>query len=90
MFHKKCEDCGLKHASCGVPGGAKTRARWCSGCAKGHQGAVNTLNNKCEDCQLKHASCGVPGEGKKARWCAGCAKGHPGAVNPHAPGARRR
>ena len=36
--HKMCEGCGLKHPSYGLP--AERKARWCSGCAKGHAGAV--------------------------------------------------
>ena len=36
---KKCEGCGLKAPSFGLPAEGKKK-RWCSGCAKGHPGAV--------------------------------------------------
>ena len=69
--HKKCEGCGLKQANFSLP--AEGKARWCSGCAKGHAGAVDVNNKKCEGCQLKHANFGLPAEGNKRRWCGDCA-----------------
>jgi hypothetical protein len=54
--------------------------RWCSGCAKGHAGAVDVVSKKCEGCGLKQPHFGLPAEGRK-RWCSGCAKGHEGAVD---------
>jgi hypothetical protein len=71
-------------ASLGFP--AQGKARWCTGCAKAHTGAVNVVNKKCEDCQLKLPSFGLPSEGtsvrdRKVRWCSGCSKGHVGAEN---------
>ena len=67
-------------ASLGFP--AQGKARWCTGCAKAHTGAVNVVNKKCEDCQLKLPSFGLPRVGKNTkRWCGGCAKGHAGAVD---------
>jgi hypothetical protein len=74
---KKCEGCGLKQPSFGLP--AEGKKRWCGGCAKGHKGAVNVGSKKCEGCGLKQPSFGLPSEGKM-RWCGGCAKGHKGAV----------
>ena len=40
--HKKCEGCGLKEASFGLPDGGKTvvRRRWCANCAKKQAGGV--------------------------------------------------
>ena len=54
---KKCEDCGLKQPSFGLPGdvgkrGLKRR-RWCSGCADGHEGSVDLASKMCEDCTVK-------------------------------------
>ena len=54
----------------GLP--AEGKRRWCSGCAKGHAGAVDVNSKKCEGCGVKAPSLGLPAEGKK-RWCAGCA-----------------
>ena len=39
VSRKKCEDCQLKQPSFGLP--AEGKKRWCSGCAKGHAGAVD-------------------------------------------------
>jgi hypothetical protein len=72
-----CEDCGLKRASCGVPGDTKKR-RWCVPCSRQHEGAQLT-RNRCEDCGLKQARCGVPGDTKKQRWCVPCGRQHEGA-----------
>jgi hypothetical protein len=72
-----CEDCGLKHASCGVPGDTKKK-RWCRPCSQQHGGARST-RDLCEDCGLKRASCGVPGVSKKVRWCRPCSRQHEGA-----------
>ena len=36
----KCEECGQKHASCGLVGDEKRERRWCCACGKQH-GAVN-------------------------------------------------
>jgi hypothetical protein len=77
VVSKKCEGCGLKQPSFGLP--AEGKRRWCGGCAKGHAGAVDIQSKKCEDCELKRANFGLPAEGR-ARWCGGCAKGHAGAV----------
>jgi hypothetical protein len=74
---KKCEDCGLKQPSCGLP--TEGKRWWCGGCAKGHVGAADLVSKKCEDCGLKQASCGLPSEWKR-RWCGGCAKGHAGVA----------
>jgi hypothetical protein len=74
----KCEDCGLKGKSYGLP--AEGKKRWCAGCAKAHVGAVDADSKMCEGCGLKRPSFGLPAEGKK-RWCAGCAKAHVGAVD---------
>jgi hypothetical protein len=76
--NKHCEDCGLKHASFGLPTDRKNR--WCAGCAKVHAGAVDMCNKHCEDCGLKQAAFGLPTNRKK-RWYAGCAKEHVGAVD---------
>ena len=65
-------------SSLGLP--VEGKARWCSGCAKAHAGAVDIRKEKCEGCGLKHSNFGLPAEGKR-RWCAGCAKGHAGAVS---------
>jgi hypothetical protein len=62
----------------GLP--AEGKKRWCSGCAKGHAGAVDISHKKCEDCKVKYRTFGLPAEGKN-RWCSGCAKGHAGAVD---------
>jgi hypothetical protein len=78
VVNKKCEECQLKQPTFGLP--SDRTKRWCSGCAKGHAGAVNVVDKKCEECQLKIPNFGLPAEGKK-RWCFGCAKGHAGAVN---------
>ena len=68
-----CEGCQLKMPSFGLP--AEGKERWCSGCAKTHEGAVNVKHKKCEGCGLKRSSFGLPSEGK-VRWCSGCAKAH--------------
>eukprot|EP01047_Picozoa_sp_COSAG01_P075205 COSAG01_NODE_12813_length_1681_cov_6.152971_1_plen_195_part_01 len=73
-----CEDCGLKQASCGVPGDTK-KARWCAPCSRQHEGAQSRQHSMCEDCGLKRASFGVPGDTKKARWCGPCSRQHEGA-----------
>ena len=41
---KKCEGCGLKVPSLGLP--AEGKAQWCGGCAKGQAGAVNVASKK--------------------------------------------
>ena len=65
--NKKCEGCGLKHPSFGLP--AEGKKQWCSGCAKVHTGAVNIRylinNKKYEGCLLKQPSFGLPAEEKK-------------------------
>jgi hypothetical protein len=71
VLNKKCEGCGLKGASLGLP--AEGKRRWCSGCAKVHAGAVNVVSKKCEGCGLKTANYGLISEGKRRRWCLGCA-----------------
>ena len=48
------------------------KKRWCSGCAKGHAGAVGVKAKQCEGCQLKQPTFGLPAEGKKRR-CFGSA-----------------
>ena len=48
------------------------KKRWCSGCAKGHKGAVGVKAKQCEGCRLKRLTFGLPAEGKK-RWCSGSA-----------------
>ena len=51
LVSRSCEDCELKVPSFGLP--AEGKRRWCSGCAKGHAGAVRrqSMNNKmCEGC----------------------------------------
>ena len=80
MKQKRCEDCKLKQLSFGLP--AEGKARWCAGCARGHDGALNLRlrGKRCEDCALKYPSFGQPAEGK-ARWCAGCAYDHDGAIS---------
>ena len=74
---KKCEACGLKQPSFGLPGEGKKR--WCGGCAKAHAGAeLKTGYNKmCESCVLKKAHYGLPMEGTR-RWCMACAQPHAG------------
>ena len=72
-----CEDCGVKHASYGVPGGAKMY-RWCRECSKEYP-AAQPMRTRCEQCGVKQAQqYGVPGEAKKRRWCRKCSKGHAG------------
>ena len=40
--------------------------KWCcSGCAKGHKGAVGVKTKECAGCQLKQPTFGLPAEGKK-------------------------
>ena len=68
----------MKRPRFGLLAGGK--ARWCSGCGKGHDGAVDLVGKKCEDCGLKQPRLGLPSEGK-LRWCVGCGKLHLGAVN---------
>jgi hypothetical protein len=68
-----CEGCGLKQCSFGLP--AEKKKRWCSGCAKGHEGAVNLHSKLCEGCGQKRAVHeGLPAEGEKRRWCSSCAE----------------
>ena len=43
---KMCEGCGLPVPHFGLA--SEGKRRWCSGCAKGHAGAVNIINKKCE------------------------------------------
>jgi hypothetical protein len=76
---KKCEDCKVKQPKFGLP--AEGKSRWCSGCAKRHEGAVNIANKKCEGCGLKQPSFGLSSDGGKTRWCSGCAKGHQGVAS---------
>eukprot|EP01047_Picozoa_sp_COSAG01_P076870 COSAG01_NODE_13649_length_1553_cov_3.482118_2_plen_248_part_00 len=71
----KCEDCGLKCPSYGLP--TEGRKRWCAVCGRRHAGA-QPLNPLCEDCSLKRPSYGLPSESVR-RWCAGCSKLHAGA-----------
>ena len=74
---KRCEDCGLKPRSYGLP--ADGKYRWCGRCKMQHLGAVNLKSKRCEDCQVKQKpSFGLQSEGKR-RWCFGCAKAHAGA-----------
>jgi hypothetical protein len=73
-----CEDCGLKRATCGVPGDTK-KARWCVPCSRQHEGARHQRTDLCEDCGLKRATCGVLGDTKKRRWCGPCSRQHGGA-----------
>jgi hypothetical protein len=76
-YDRKCEDCGLKWPSFGLP--VEGKKWWCAGCAKAHVGAKSLGANKmCEGCGLKQPSFGLPAEGKKW-WCAGCAKAHVGS-----------
>jgi hypothetical protein len=72
VVNKKCEDCRLTIPNFGVP--AEGKARWCSGCAKAHTGAVDIRHPKCESCGLKEARLGLPSEPKKRRWCGDCAQ----------------
>ena len=67
----KCEDCGQKQPSYGVPGAPGKKYRWCSECAQKHTGAVCVKGKAtCEDCRQKWPTCNVPGApGKKYRWC---------------------
>jgi hypothetical protein len=74
---KRCEDCQLKAPSFGLR--SEGKERWCSGCAKAHEGSVNVKHKMCEGCGLKQPTFGLPGG--KARWCGGCAKGNEGAVS---------
>ena len=63
LLSKKCEGCGLKAPTFGLP--MEGKKRWCAGCAKGHSGAVSVLvQRKCEDCGLTHRSFGLPTEGR--------------------------
>ena len=84
VVSKKCEVCQLKQSCCGLPaGGNKWHLRWCSGCGKGHVGAVNVKMGRvknCEGCGLKVPSLGLPADGK-ARWCTSCRKAQVGAVS---------
>eukprot|EP01047_Picozoa_sp_COSAG01_P032585 COSAG01_NODE_2361_length_7832_cov_12.919447_10_plen_274_part_00 len=73
-----CEDCGLKQASCGVPGDTR-KARWCGSCSRQHEGAQSMQSSMCEDCGLKQARCGEPRDTRKARWCGSCSRQHEGA-----------
>jgi hypothetical protein len=44
---KKCEDCGVKRRTYGVPGETSdlgNKPRWCAGCALHHEGAVDIAN----------------------------------------------
>jgi uncharacterized OB-fold protein len=50
---KVCEDCGVLTPGWGLPKSGK-RQRWCTGCAKGHAGAVRTIGKKCADCGQVH------------------------------------
>ena len=68
----------MKRSSFGLP--SDRMKRWCSGCAKGHAGAVDVSSKMCEGCGVKGASLKLPSDRMK-RWCSGCAKGHAGAVN---------
>ena len=69
---KKCEGCGLKAPSYGLP--AEGRRRWCVGCAAAEGGGAVSLAQKkmCERCGYKSPSYGLPAE-RKMRWCSGCA-----------------
>jgi hypothetical protein len=78
QWQDQCEDCKEKQPCFGMLGSGK-RTRWCSGCAKRHPGATNTVNKRCEDCGAKQAYKGMPADGVK-RWCSGCANQHTGAT----------
>jgi hypothetical protein len=67
-----CEGCQLKLPTFGLP--AEWKARWCGGCAKGHEGAVNIKekNKYCEGCGKNAARLRLPADGKKRRWCGDC------------------
>jgi hypothetical protein len=77
-IRKMCEDCAVKQPAFGLP--PDRTKRWCSGCAKGHAGAVDFKNKTCEDCAVKQPAFGLPPD-RTRRWCSGCAKGHAGAVD---------
>ena len=48
LSNKKCEGCGLKGASLGLP--AEGKKRWCSGCATRHTpGVVGVAKRKAAD-----------------------------------------
>ena len=51
---KMCEGCGLTVPHFGLASEGKWR--WCSGCAKGHAGAVDVASKKCEGCGLEPPS----------------------------------
>ena len=61
---KKCEDCRQKVPCFGRHD--ENLARWCSGCAKQHDGAVDVVHKKCNGCAKQRAT----HEG----LCSGCAK----------------
>jgi hypothetical protein len=56
VVSKQCEGCGLKQPNFGLPAEGKKqpnfglpaegKRRWCSGCAKGHAGAVDVKHRK--------------------------------------------
>ena len=86
----KCETCQLKQPNYGFA--SEGTRRWCSGCAKLHNGpepTVDLTNKRCEDCSLKVATAGVlggdDGKTKTKKWCGTCAKAHPGAINFFSP-----
>ena len=75
-----CETCKLKRWTFGLPPGRKPQ--WCSGCAKGHAGAVEVVDKKCADCKrckLMAPTFGLMSEiGKlggfgRRRWSTACA-----------------
>jgi hypothetical protein len=70
-----CEDCKERAPGWGMPAniGGK-RQRWCTVCAKNHEGAVRTIGKKCADCGLKWSAWGTP-DGE-VLWCSKCAKNH--------------
>ena len=90
-----CEDCGQKRATFALPseGPSRPPLRWCSGCAKIHEGAVSCNFKKCEDCGIVRARYYMPGtKTTTSRWCTDCATAHPGALRDsrRAPGSRRK
>ena len=87
---KTFEACQLKQPSFGLP--AEGKARWCSGCAKAHAGAVNVSSKKCEGCGEKAARLGLPSDGMKRRWCGDCAPkaAHAGGGHAHAGGSLQK
>ena len=78
LSSRLCEDCDSKYPSYGLEDARKPR--WCSGCAKSHEGAVREPGKQCEDCDQKQPTFGLVEERIK-RWCSGCAKLHEGSAS---------